>query len=105
MRIALDTETGMIKWTDANRSEFATQVDTVVVNEHAVGAAFWRGNNFYRLALDLTTFGTIARSTYTYPVRGELLDYWIDEFGFYRSLVGGCFSAERPKVCLYTDCY
>jgi len=105
LTIALNTETGAVKWTDAYRNEFATQVESVVVSEYAVGASFWRGDQFYRIAMDLTTWGTVKGSTYIYPVRGELLNYWVDEWGMYHSLVGGCYSAERPRICHFDSCH
>ena len=105
LTIALDTETGSVKWTDAYRSEFATTVETVVVSDRAVGAGFWRNDNYYRLAMDLTTWGTVKGSNYLYPVYGELHDFWVDDLGIYHSLVGGCYSAERPRMCNYADCY
>ncbi len=104
IQVSLNTETGDVKWTDLTRSHFATRVEAVAVSETAVGAAFWRGDIYYRLALDLTRWGSDGMSNYSYPVRGELLDYWRDDFGFYRNLVGGCYSAERPRMCYYPDC-
>lgn len=103
--IALNTETGAVKWTDAYRSEFSTQVERVVVSEHAVGASFWRDDQYYQIALDLTTWGSVKGSTYIYPVYGELLDYWVDSLGMYHSLVGGCYSAERPRMCNFASCH
>lgn len=103
--ITLDTQTGSVKWTDTYRREFAAAVETVTVSERAVGAAFWHNNEYYRLALDLTDSGHVKNSNYTYPVYGQLLDYWIADWSFYSSLEGGCYSIERPRTCRYSHCY